>query len=90
MTLGDCRLVLRYMLVDRIDDLRQSAAGKLYEPRLRKKQKAIDAIPEAALTEAPFAKELAEADLDHDGFGAAAHYLCLAIEAHPSLSPSLK
>src|SRR5262245_46566770 len=90
LTLGDCRLVLRYLLTDKIDELRQSATGKLYEPRLRNKQKAIDDIPEEALTDAPFAAELAGADFTHDGFGAATHYVCLAIEAHPTLLASLK
>lgn len=90
LTLGDCRLVLRHLLGDKLDELRQTATGKLYEPRLRRKQKAIDAIPEAALAEAPFAAELAKADADHDGLGAATHYLCLAVEAHPKLPASVK
>lgn len=90
LTLGDLKLALRDLLGDRVTELRLSATGKLYEPRLRAKQHQIEAIPEAAGSQAPLAKELGEADVRHDGFGGASHYLCRAIEAHPTLPASLK
>lgn len=90
LTLGDLKLALRDLLGDRLGELRLSATGKLYEPRLRAKQQQIEAIPEAAGSQAPLAKELGEADVRHDGLGGATFYLCRAIEAHPTLPASLK
>ncbi len=90
LTIGDLRLALRDLLGDKLPDLRASATGKLYEPRLRAKQKEIEAIPDAAGTQAPLAKELGEADVEHDGYGAAIFYLCRAVDAHPKLPASLK
>ncbi|WP_437990608.1 hypothetical protein [Sorangium sp. So ce145] len=90
LTIGDLKLALRDLLTDKADELRLSATGKLYEPRLRAKQKEIDAIPDAAGTQAPLARELAEADARHDGLGAAVFFLCKAVEAHPALPAALK
>jgi hypothetical protein len=92
LTLGDLKLALRHLLNDKekLEELRRSATGKLYEPRLRAKQKALEAIPDPALKQAPLAAELAETDGVHDGFGAATYYICLAIEAHPRLPVPLK
>ncbi len=90
LTLGDMKLVLRALLTDNLDDLRASATGRLYEPRLRAKQVAIDALPEAALSRSPFSEELGEADGVHDGVGTAVFYLCEAILAHPGVSAELK
>ncbi|MDC3953070.1 hypothetical protein [Polyangium jinanense] len=90
LTLGDLRLSLRDLLDTRVDELRLSKTGKLYEPRLRKKQTEIESIPDPALTQAPLAAELASTDGLHDGLGTAIHYVCLAVEAHPMLAPSKK
>jgi hypothetical protein len=90
LTIGDLKLALRDLLDERADELRLSATGKLYERRLRAKQKEIDAIPDAAGTQAPLARELSEADVRHDGLGAAVFFLCKAIEAHPALPAALK
>lgn len=90
LTVGDLKLVLRELLTDKLPDLRASATGKMYEPRLRAKQTAIEAIPDVASPEAPFAKELSDADIEHDGVGAAAYFLCRAIQVHPTLPASLK
>ncbi|MEO5725465.1 MAG: hypothetical protein ABI134_11340 [Byssovorax sp.] len=90
LTLGDLKLALRDLLGDKLVELRLTATGKLYEPRLRAKQQQIEAIPDAAGSQAPLAKELGEADIRHDGFGGATFYLCRAIEAHPTLPASLK
>ncbi|AUX25663.1 hypothetical protein SOCEGT47_062120 [Sorangium cellulosum] len=90
LTIGDLKLALRDLLDERADELRLSATGKLYEPRLRAKQKEIDAIPDAAGTQAPLARELSEADVRHDGLGGAVFFLCKAIEAHPSLPAAIK
>lgn len=90
LTLGDLKLALRDLLGDKLAQLRLTATGKLYEPRLRAKQQQIEAIPDAAGSQAPLAKELGEADIRHDGFGGATFYLCRAIEVHPTLPASLK
>ncbi|XXT76273.1 hypothetical protein WME79_37960 [Sorangium sp. So ce726] len=90
LTIGDLKLALRDLLDERAEELRLSATGRLYEPRLRAKQKEIEAIPEAAGTQTPLARELSEADVRHDGLGAAIFFLSKAIEAHPSLPPELK
>lgn len=90
ITIGDTRLVLRDLLTNRIEDLRASATGRLYEPRLRAKREAIDALPESVLSRSPFAEELGVADLNHDSVGTAVHYVCLAVLAHPGLSPEMK
>lgn len=90
LTIGDLKLGLRDLIDERGDELRRSATGRLYEPRLRAKQKEIEAIPDAAGTHTPLAKELSEADAQHDGFGAAIFFLCKAIEAHPALSAAIK
>jgi hypothetical protein len=90
LTIGDTKLYLRYLLTDGLDDLRASATGRLYEPRLRAKKQAIDALPEAALSKAPFAGELGAADGAHDGLGGAVYYVCQAIAAHPGLSVEVK
>ncbi len=90
LTLGDLRLSLRDLLDTRVDEVRLSHTGKLYEPRLRKKQTEIEAIPDPAQKLAPFAAELASTDNNHDGLGTAIHYVCLAVEAHPTLPASKK
>jgi hypothetical protein len=90
LTLGDLKLALRDLLGDKLPELRLTATGKLYEPRLRAKQQQIEAIPDAAGSQSPLAKELGEADVQHDGFGAASFYLCRAIAAHPTLPAALK
>ncbi len=90
LTLGDLKLALRDLLGERLVELRLTATGKLYEPRLRTKQQQIEAIPEAAGPLAPLARELGETDVQHDGFGAATFYLCRAIAVHPTLPASLK
>ena len=90
LTLGDLKLVLRALLTDNLDVLRASATGRLYEPRLRAKKEAIEALPDAALVRLPFADELNGADAVHDGVGAAVFYMCEAILAHPALSEDVK
>lgn len=90
LTLGDIKLALRDLLGEKLASLQLSATGKLYEPRLRAKQKQIEGIPEAQGTLAPRAKELAEKDVLHDGFGAAIFHLCRAIAVHPLLPDPLK
>lgn len=90
LTLGDLRLGLRDLLGDKLPDLRASATGKLYEPRLRAKQKELEALPDAASVQAPLARELGETDVRHDAYGAAVFYFCRAVEAHPTLSAELK
>ncbi|AUX36281.1 MULTISPECIES: hypothetical protein [Sorangium] len=90
LTIGDLKLALRDLLDERVEELRLSATGRLYEPRLRARQKEIEAIPEAAGTQAPLARELSEADVRHDGIGAAIFFLCKAVEAHPSVAPEVK
>jgi hypothetical protein len=90
LTIRDLKLGLRDLLGDKLEQLRSSKTGRLYEKRLRAKQKAIEAIPDAVGTQTPLVAELAEADVRHDGYGGAIFYLCRAIQAHPTLSHSIK
>jgi len=90
VTTGDLRLYLRHLFANGSDDLRASETGRLYEPRLRAKKDAIEALPEGALSRTPFAEELGAEDLTHDGLGTAVFHASEAILAHPTLSAELK
>lgn len=90
LTIGDLKLALRELLGDLLPELTKSETGKLYEKRLRAKQKIIESIPDAASRQVPLAAELSEADVVHDGHGASLFYLAEAILAHPKLPASLK
>jgi hypothetical protein len=90
VTIGDLRLYLRDLLDNHGDDLRASQTGRLYEPRLRAKRVAIDALPEGVLSKAPFAEELGAEDVTHDGAGAAVFHLCSAILVHPTMPSEVK
>lgn len=90
VTIGDLSLYLRDLFANRLDDLRASQTGRLYEKRLGAKRDALGDLPEAALVRSPFAEELGTQDVAHDGFGAATFHLCEAILAHPELSAELK
>jgi len=89
LTLRDLKLGLRAMLGEHLPELQTSKTGKLYEPRLRAKQKAIDEIPDVPKG-APLAADLHDKDIEHDGLGAALHYFCLAVEAHPKIPAQTK
>lgn len=90
LTVGDLKLALRDLLGPNLAELQKSQTGQLYEGRLRVKQRALDAIPEPTGRVMPLADELGEQDATYDGLGAAIHYLCLAVEIHPALAPTLK
>lgn len=90
LTIGDLKLALRQLLGDLHPELTKSETGKLYEKRLRAKQKEIEAIPDAAARKVPFATELADQDAQHDALGSSIFFLTQAIEAHPKLSEDMK
>jgi hypothetical protein len=90
VTIGDLSLYLRDLLENHGDVLRASATGKLYEPRLRAKKEAIEALPEGVLSRSPFAEELSAEDVTHDGVGSAVFHLCEAILLHPRLPAHVK
>jgi hypothetical protein len=64
--------------------------GKFYGPKLAKKQKEIEALPEAIEGGRPLAEQLAEVDIRHDALGAAIFYYVEAILRHPLLSDAVK
>lgn len=66
-----------------------SSAGKTYEPVLLEKKALIDALPAALTGGKPLVEEIADADVIHDGFGAAIQYLGQAYERWPNVPPEV-
>lgn len=88
MLLSDLRLALPALLDDKAELLEDTHAGRLYLPRLAEKRDAIEALPTtpAAAEGRPLADELAEADVEHDGFGAAIWHYTEAVRLAPGIS----
>lgn len=66
-----------------------SSAGKTYEPILMEKKKLIDALPPVLTGGKPLADEIGEADVFHDGYGAAIWHLCQAYKRAPGVKPEI-
>jgi hypothetical protein len=66
-----------------------SSAGKTYEPILLEKKALIDALPAALTGGKPLTEELTDADIVHDGFGAAIWYFTQAYERWPNVPPEV-
>jgi hypothetical protein len=87
MLLSDLRLALPALLDDKAELLEETYAGRLYAPRLAEKRDAIDALPAPAAIEGrPLADELAHADAEHDGYGAAIWHYTEAVRLAPGVS----
>ena len=75
LVLSDLRLGISDVLDKRGAALKQTTAGKLYQPRLVKVLESISALPPAVTEGRPLAEALAQTDAIHDGYGAAIwHY----------------
>jgi hypothetical protein len=85
--LSDLRLGLSDMLEKRDGPLKQTAAGKLYKPRLIKVLEAISALPPAVTEGRPLAEALAVTDGVHDGYGSALWHYTEAILRAPGVDP---
>lgn len=87
LLLSDLRLALSELLDDKVELLEETHAGRLYAPRLSAKRDAIEALPEPTAAEGrPLAEELAETDVEHDGFGAAIWHYTEAMRLAPGVS----
>jgi hypothetical protein len=84
ISLAALKVALANLFGDRHAALVLSGAGKTYEPILLEKKQLIDALPESAEGK-PLAEALAEADDEHDGFGAAIWHLTEAYLRWPKL-----
>ena len=89
LTLGDMKLGLHDLLDKRSEALLSTQAGAMYAPMLAGRRKAIDALPPALTGGAPLADQLAAADEEHDGFGAAMWFLIEAYQRAPGSSAAL-
>jgi hypothetical protein len=85
LVLTDLKLGLGDLIDQRTPVLLATAAGKLYYPRLVYVRIAIDALPPSVTRERPLAEALAEADAEHDDFGAALWHYIEAIRRAPDV-----
>jgi hypothetical protein len=87
LLLSDLRLALPALLDDDAERLAQTHAGRLYAPRLALKREAIEALPPPVVAEGRLlVDELARADAEHDGFGAAIWHYTEAVRLAPGVS----
>lgn len=90
ISLAALKVALADLFTKRLDALRASNAGKTYEPMLRKKQQAIEALPEAPGEGKPFADALTQADGTYDGFGGAIWHLTEAYLRWPNIPADVR
>lgn len=89
LSLAALKVALADLFDKRHGALILSNAGKTYEPILQEKKALIDALPVALTGGKPLADELTEADLVHDGFGAAIWHLAEAYARWPQVPPDV-
>lgn len=90
LSLAALQVALADLFSNRLDALHACNAGKTYEPMLRKKQHAIDALPEAHGDGKPFADALTQADTTYDGFGGAIWHLTEAYLRWPTIPADVR
>lgn len=90
LTLNDLLLGLRDLKKERLPKVTGVSAAKLYGPRLTGRLTEIEALPGAGDGTKVFADEIAEKDVEHDGYGGAIWYLIEACVRSPSVAPELK
>lgn len=90
ISLPALKIALADLFDKRIDVLRASNTGKLYEPVLRDKFDRINALPEAMTGGRPLAEAMTELDDQHDGFGAALWYITEAYLRCPDVSSNTR
>lgn len=87
LLLSDLRLALPELLDDKADRLAGTHTGRLYAPRLAERRAAIESLPAPIAAEGrPLAEELAQADAEHDGYGAAIWHYTEAVRLCPGVS----
>ncbi len=75
LLLDDLLLGLNDLLGKRINTLRSSATGRMYEPLFVAQRDAIQQLPESVRVGVPLAEELGLKDTRHDAFGAAVYFI---------------
>ena len=75
LTLSDLKLGIGDLLSRRVETVRATRCGAIYEPLLRASLDAIHALPAATFGSRPLSDQLSETDVVHDGFGNAVWYL---------------
>ena len=75
LLLADLLLGLNDLLGKRINTLRSSATGRMYEPLFVAQRDAIQQLPESVRVGVPLAEELGLKDTRHDAFGAAVYFI---------------
>lgn len=85
LSLAALKLGFADLTTKRHSALLLSSAGKTYEPILLGKKALIDALPAALTGGKPLTEELTDADIAHDGFGAAIWFFGQAYERWPDV-----
>ncbi len=85
LSLAALKLAFDDLATKRHAALVHSSAGKTYQPILLEKKALIDALPAALTGGKPLAEEIADADVVHDGFGAAIWHFSQAYERWPEV-----
>ena len=75
LTLSDLKLGIGDLLSRRVETVRATRCGAIYEPLLRASLDAIHALPAVTFGSRPLSDQLSETDVVHDGFGNAVWYL---------------
>lgn len=89
LSLAALKLAFADLTTKRHSALVLSNAGKTYEPVLLQKKALIDALPAALTGGKPLTEELTDADIVHDGFGAAIWHIAQAYERWPGVTPEV-
>jgi len=89
LSLAALKIAFADLFTKRHSALLLSSAGKTYLPVLLEKKALIDALPAALTGGKPLVEEIADADVSHDGFGAAIWYLGQAYERWPDVPPEV-
>ncbi len=84
LTLSDLKLGISDLLSRRVETVRATRCGAIYEPLLRASLDAIQALPAATFGSRPLADQLSETDVTHDGYGSAVWFLTEAYLRLPS------
>jgi hypothetical protein len=90
LTTGDLQLALEDLFENRKKHTDKSAASTIYLGQLAPLLEKIQALPPVFRRRRPFAEELYQTDLLHDGLGAAIFFFTEAVARHPKLSAGLK
>ena len=87
-TLGDLKLGLDDLFGKRQPMLRTSQIGRVYEPLLKAKRDALEALPPALTTDRALSDRLAHADARHDAFGRTIWNVTETVLSLPEATPA--